>query len=377
MDQRPSKPLEAGTTDPAAAVATLPADPSAPPALGVHGALPADPSAAPDPEACDGGQPRGSVGPLHRVKWVLALIAIVVVFVVGQAVGIGLGASLAAFSHAVRHGTGTMSEAAIQSLVDEGLARGLSSATVEGQLAMLVGQLTVLALIGPLWLWMRRRAFMPLRARSWSRRDAGRIAGALVVGGIGFQFAMSPVLSLLSQVFVQTFEEYGALMERALGDAALVEFISIVVLAPLLEEVACRGAMLECGLRALLPWSRERGARGIGVDARTFWTANFLQALAFAVMHGNVVQTSYALVFGMALAWVCWRTGRLRYAVLLHMAVNGSSYLLSAFELATAEVLGPLAFLFVLALIGVGCLAASWRALKPLLGAGALRMHRS
>lgn len=307
------------------------------------------------------------VGWLHRAAWLVQLFLAAVLFIAGQTLGMLLGAFLSGLNYAVANGGVQMSDAQLHSLVSEGITLGLDSATLQGQLAMCCGQLVALALLGLIWMRMRRRAFAPLRMRDWPPRDVARIAGALVAGGIGFQFAMSPVLTLLSQVFVQTFEEYGALMENAVGDAAIVEFVSVVVLAPVLEEIACRGVMLECGLRALLPWSRERGARGLDVEERAFWAANFLQALAFAVLHGNVVQSSYALVLGMAMGWVFWRTGKLRYAVLLHLSVNASSYLLGAFDASVGALLGPLAFLLVLALIGAGCLMAAWRVLKPLL----------
>lgn len=333
-----------------------------------HASAPAS-VALDSPEAGAPDSTRGRF--MRRIAWSLALIATVVLFVVGQGVGISMGVSFTGWAHTALHAQAGMSDAQLQALVHEGVALGLNSGTLAGQLVVCTGQLVAFAMIAPVWTRMRRRAFVPCRARVWSRRDVVRIVGALVVGGIGFQFAMSPVLSVLSSVFVQTFEEYGALMQRAAGTAALVEFVSVVMLAPLLEEVACRGVMLECGLRALLPWSKLHGPRGIAVSARAFWAANALQALAFAIMHGNVVQSSYALVFGLALGWVCWRTGRLRYAVLLHMVVNASAYLLSAFELLTAELLGPLALLLALALIGIGCLAASWRSLKPLLASDA------
>ena len=62
-------------------------------------------------------------------------------------------------------------------------------------------------------------------------------------------------------------------------------------------------------------------------SARAFWIANTLQALAFGVLHMNLIQGGYAFALGVVVGWVFWRTGRLRYPIILHFAMNASSYL--------------------------------------------------
>ena len=62
---------------------------------------------------------------------------------------------------------------------------------------------------------------------------------------------------------------------------------------------------------------------------RAFWVANVLQALAFGVLHMNIIQGSYAFALGILQGWVFWRTGKLGYAMLLHFALNASSYLVA------------------------------------------------
>ena len=66
------------------------------------------------------------------------------------------------------------------------------------------------------------------------------------------------------------------------------------------------------------------------VPWKRFAVAAAVQALAFAWLHGNIVQGAYAFVIGLIFATVAWRTGRLRYNMLLHLSINLSSYALSA-----------------------------------------------
>ena len=140
------------------------------------------------------------------------------------------------------------------------------------------------------------------------------------------------------------------------------------MLAPINEEIVCRGVMLECAMRAMSPgWNAADGARYRAVSARAFWIANTLQALAFGVLHMNLIQGGYAFVLGAALGWVFWRTGKLRYPIILHFALNISSYLV--------EPLYPLLSVvptgFVIVGTGLLCMAG----IRDLDGSGARPMH--
>ena len=136
-------------------------------------------------------------------------------------------------------------------------------------------------------------------------------------------------------------EFYLELMEFAgiSGQTDLVTLLDIAVLAPIAEEAICRGVALEFCLRATCPEPRP-AARGDVPTAR-FWAANVAQALIFAVMHLNIIQGAYALALGLLLGWIVRRTGRLRYAALLHMAVNASSELMDVLDPLLGGVLVP------------------------------------
>ena len=180
-------------------------------------------------------------------------------------------------------------------------------------------------------LWWRH-----LRPQARLRREVARpsrperrvlLACALLVLGLVLQVTLSVVLTMVLPLFPEVMDFYLELMELAgiSGQTDLVTLLDIAVLAPIAEEAICRGVALEFCLRATCPEPRP-AARGEIPRAR-FWAANVAQALIFAVMHLNIVQGAYALVLGLLLGWIVRRTGRLRYAALLHMAVNASSVL--------------------------------------------------
>ena len=111
--------------------------------------------------------------------------------------------------------------------------------------------------------------------------------------------------------------------------------LATVVLAPLVEEIFCRGLMLYFASRAL----------------RRFWAANLLQALGFAFLHMNWVQGIYAFLCGLVLGTLFGRYRRLSYCMLLHAAVNGSSIFA-----ALAQVLLPSGAATMAAFTGLGLL---------------------
>ena len=200
------------------------------------------------------------------------------------------------------------------------------------QVVRAVSQLIAAAIFG---LWWRR-----VRPGSFAgRRGAIASAGApvmktivsLLLVGFAAQFFVSGILGFVELFFPETMAEYAELMEdSAVGVFAIIQVISTVILAPLNEEIVCRGVMLEYAMRAVSPgWDPRHRARRRTVSVRAFWVANVLQALAFGVLHMNIIQGSYAFALGILQGWVFWRTGKLGYAMLLHFALNASSYLVA------------------------------------------------
>ena len=91
--------------------------------------------------------------------------------------------------------------------------------------------------------------------------------------------------------------------------------VAIGVLAPFAEEVVFRGAVL----RTLL---------GL-MSKKNHWVAIMISAAIFGLAHANVAQFVNALLMGLLLGWMYYRTKSLVPGILLHWVNNTMAYVLS------------------------------------------------
>lgn len=136
---------------------------------------------------------------------------------------------------------------------------------------------------------------------------------ATLVAGFGLCLVANGIAMMIQYLAPAVFAEYMEMMEAAgMGENPLTIFAA-VILAPIGEEILCRGIVLYYG---------RRMAAGIGSERVSFWIANVLQALLFGIMHGNFVQGTYAFVLGMGLGLLYRRYHSLYPAMLCHFAIN-------------------------------------------------------
>ena len=397
---------------PAPATAAEPAvEPSDGPA-----AKPAVPPAGPVPP--ESPVPAAPV-PKRQHRWLAAAAGVAAAFSAIQVISMVIGVLLVLVTQAgAVVDQAVASGAAISEVdVDMALERVLEvlddPSSIQMVLMAVGGQLLALAVMYPWWRHVARRSLMP-------RIDAARMpvspvrAGAgLVLLGFAVQIVLGVVLTLVLPLFPETSAEYDRIMAPATGGAILVEMVSAALLAPLLEEVACRGIMLEYALRWAHPgWRGTKGASCVAapppaaiasacgegsltalvpaaacpgaapvpavatvsvsapapataVGMRAFWVANVVQALLFGLMHGNIVQGLCTFATGLVLGFLYWRLGDLRYPILLHFGLNASSYLVDPLsELLYACVPESLQF-GAYALVGIVALAVALRMLAP------------
>ena len=163
--------------------------------------------------------------------------------------------------------------------------------------------------------WLGAQA--QLRGESSLRIDAphfGKLGafGVLALAGIALislSVVIDPTTSLIPMP-----DSIKAIFEKAFIDSALWDMIvSTCILAPLLEELLCRGIML----------------RGMLARRKAPWKAILWSALIFAVMHMNPWQSIPAFLFGLLLGWVYWRTHSLWATIFLHCLNNSISTVLS------------------------------------------------
>lgn len=214
------------------------------------------------------------------LKWMLALAFVFAIYMFIQVVVAGFGGTVIGVIAALASGD------------SESFMEG---AALDNAILMLgvAAQLVVIAVFLPWWRRMRPASFV-------ARRESVALSGVsfakslvlLLVIGVSAQFFVGGILEIVELLFPEAMAEYSELMEdTSVGVFAIVSALSIAVLAPINEEIVCRGVMLECAMRAMSPgWNATDGARYRAVSARAFWIANTLQALAFGVLHMNLIQ---------------------------------------------------------------------------------------
>ena len=140
-------------------------------------------------------------------------------------------------------------------------------------------------------------------------------------------FAISYALMYLSNLAGQFFTIIIGIIKGSPVDDAIADLVSelnpltalfvMVLLAPALEEWIFRKLLVDRTIRY-----------GEG-------TAIFLSGLMFGLFHGNLNQFVYTFLVGAFWAFIYVKTGRLRYTIYLHMALNfmgsvGSLFFLDA-----------------------------------------------
>lgn len=138
--------------------------------------------------------------------------------------------------------------------------------------------------------WIRKRPWMVL---FW--------AALASVGCIVPSMWLQEVMPELPNLAQEGLEE---LMGNRLG------YIVVGLLAPLVEEVVFRGAIL----RALLKWNQNH------------WLCIAISAALFGLSHFNPAQTPHAFLAGLLLGWMYYRTGSIVPGVVVHWVNNSVAY---------------------------------------------------
>lgn len=132
----------------------------------------------------------------------------------------------------------------------------------------------------------------------------------IVALGAFLQVFISGILGMISELFPDLLEGYFEMMKTAgILETTAITFIATVILAPIGEELLCRGVIF----------------RLAGKVSANFWVANCIQALAFGIIHANLVQGAYAFFLGLILGYIYGKYRNIWACMLLHGAVNLSS----------------------------------------------------
>lgn len=135
----------------------------------------------------------------------------------------------------------------------------------------------------------------------------------LVLVSIGFQLFINGLMELILPFFEELAQDYNELMEQLDYANPLLTLLSVVILAPLSEELIFRGVILSKATKFT-----------------TFTVANVLQALSFGFFHMNIVQGLYAFLGGLAMGYIAHKYRTIKASILFHFFFNGISYVMLA-----------------------------------------------
>ena len=140
-----------------------------------------------------------------------------------------------------------------------------------------------------------------LRTRPWGVFFwSALLALGLIIPSVWLQEMLPPLPNILQ-------EQLTALLRHPLG------FVAVGLLAPLVEEIVFRGAIL----RALLQWFSRA------------WVAILVSAVFFALIHANPAQMPHSFVVGILLGWMYWRTRSILPGMVYHFVNNAVAYVMA------------------------------------------------
>lgn len=137
--------------------------------------------------------------------------------------------------------------------------------------------------------------------------------------GISGQFFTDSILSLARHISPKALANYDSMIDNVFGaSTSAFTLLYVFLLAPIAEELLFRGVTLHYCQRLFKP----------------VWAA-VINSLLFSVYHGQPIQMIYAFFFGLILALLAQRTGRLIFGMVAHIAVNTSILLIGEFTFDT------------------------------------------
>ncbi|MBB6463462.1 CPBP family intramembrane glutamic endopeptidase [Flammeovirga kamogawensis] len=127
---------------------------------------------------------------------------------------------------------------------------------------------------------------------------------------LGLQFGLvGPIADLIPMP-----EEFVAFFKELMGDNDIYNFLTVVIAAPILEELIFRGLILDSFLKRYSPTK-----------------AILYSSMFFGLIHFNPWQFIAAMVLGCFIGWVYYKTKSVSYGIIIHMINNGCAFLMMVF----------------------------------------------
>lgn len=136
------------------------------------------------------------------------------------------------------------------------------------------------------------KAYLPTLALGFT----GQLVTSIVLG------ILMNVLNVFPQKWVDDLNQTSNLVEDA---NSLLSFFAVVILAPVFEEILCRGLILKTLNKTM-----------------NKWCAIVLSAAIFGIIHGNPIQFIYATALGILLGWIYTKFDSIWVPMLCHLGFN-------------------------------------------------------
>ena len=162
------------------------------------------------------------------------------------------------------------------------------------------------------WLYFIRRGIdrnNVLHIKALKDKKLATMIGLCVVSGLCLCIFANGVVAIEATTVPSVVEDYMELARNSGFGTSPFAIFAAVCLAPIGEELLCRGVCLHFGKKSL----------------GKFWYANILQSILFGVLHMNWVQGVYAFFIGLVLGLLVERYESLLPAMIVHFIVNFSS----------------------------------------------------
>lgn len=177
------------------------------------------------------------------------------------------------------------------------------------QSGLLVGALSIVVLIVFI-IGARKTQLATFNLSFFKAKDLARLVLSYLV-----IFATNLLGSLLLRLTNEATTNNQSILNGLVQNSSLIStFFLLVLIAPICEEILCRG---------IIPKKIFRGKEKLGY---------LVGAVVFALLHTPTNLPSLLIYGGMStvLTWTAYRTERLEMSILLHMIVNGIAFCLLA-----------------------------------------------
>ncbi len=163
--------------------------------------------------------------------------------------------------------------------------------------------------------------------KQYSPRRIFIIIISVIILGFALQLFISGILNIIDIYFPNLLSSYKQMVENSFSlENGALRIITVALLAPIGEELVFRGIALHVA-RRIFKWKHS------------CVFAVLLTSLLFGIYHGNVVQFCYGFAIGIILAVLTICYSSLIPSIILHIAINSSSYILSMFYISQAKVI--------------------------------------